>query len=99
LPDWEAKKPEPEAKPEPAKPAKKTPAVQAVTTFYDVGGLEGDVKQKAIKYLVDCLAEEIRPDIYQTKVTAAALNQLHHTGRSGARVSQHIARKKTGGKV
>lgn len=66
LPDWEAKKPEPT--PEPAKPAKKTPAVQAITTFYDVGGLEGDVKQKAIKYLVDCLAEEIRPDIYQTKV-------------------------------
>jgi phage recombination protein Bet len=68
LPDWEAKKPEPEAKPEPAKPAKKTPAVQAVTTFYDVSGLEGDVKKKAIKYLLECLAEEIRPDIYQTKV-------------------------------
>jgi hypothetical protein len=33
-----------------------------------VSSLEGDVKQKAIKYLVDCLAEEIRPDIYQTKV-------------------------------
>jgi hypothetical protein len=66
LPDWEAKKPEPT--PEPAKPAKKAPAVQAITTFYDVSSLEGDVKQKAIKYLVDCLAEEIRPDIYQTKV-------------------------------
>lgn len=47
--------------------------LKELETFYDVRNLEGDVKRKAIAYLLEAGCKEIKPDIYRSAIKLSKL--------------------------